>query len=75
MVSIVKSATRTRNVRISPDAHELLRQLAEEEDDSMQAVSDKAIEGYRHEKCRAMAIVIECGHGAIARCTVAVSDV
>jgi hypothetical protein len=50
MVWIMKSATRTPNVRISPHAHELLRQLAEEEDDSMQAVLDKAIERYRREK-------------------------
>jgi len=45
----MKSATHTPNVRLSPHAHEL-RQLAEEEDDSMQAVLDKAIERYRREK-------------------------
>jgi hypothetical protein len=47
----VKSASRTpANVRISPHAHELLRQLAKEEEESMQAVLDKAIEHYRREK-------------------------
>ena len=45
----VKSDSRAPNVRISPHAHELLRQLAEEEDESMQAVLDKAIERYRRE--------------------------
>lgn len=38
------------NVRISLHAHALLRQLAEKEDDSMQAVLDKAIERYRRDK-------------------------
>jgi predicted transcriptional regulator len=47
---MMKSATHTPNVRLSPHAHKLLRQLAEEEDDSMQAVLDKAIERYRREK-------------------------
>jgi hypothetical protein len=45
----MKSTTRTPNVRISPRAHELLRQLAEEEQQSMQAVLDSAIERYRRE--------------------------
>jgi hypothetical protein len=45
----MKSTTRTLNVRISPRAHELLRQLAEEEQQSMQAVLDSAIERYRRE--------------------------
>jgi hypothetical protein len=45
----MKSTTRTPNVRISPRAHELLRQLAEEEHQSMQAVLDTAIERYRRE--------------------------
>ena len=45
----VKPEGRAPNVRISPHAHELLRQLAEEEDASMQAVLDKAIERYRRE--------------------------
>jgi hypothetical protein len=45
----VKSESRTPNVRISPHAHELLRQLAEEEQASMQAVLDRAIERYRRE--------------------------
>lgn len=41
---------RTANVRISLHAHDLLRQLAEEESASMQAVLDKAIERYRRER-------------------------
>ena len=45
----VKPDSRTPNVRISPHAHELLRQLAEEEQASMQAVLDRAIERYRRE--------------------------
>ena len=45
----VKPESRTPNVRISPHAHELLRQLAEEEQASMQAVLDRAIERYRRE--------------------------
>lgn len=35
------------NVRVSPQAHALLRSLAEEEQISMQAVLDKALEQYR----------------------------
>jgi predicted transcriptional regulator len=47
----VKSESRTpANVRISPHAHEQLRQLAKEEEESMQAVLDKAIEHYRREE-------------------------
>lgn len=46
----MKSENRTPNVRISPHAHALLRQLAEDEDNSMQAVLDKAIERYRRDK-------------------------
>ncbi len=46
----MKAANRTPNVRISPRAHELLRRMAEEEQQSMQSVLDKAIEGYRREK-------------------------
>lgn len=46
----MKSTTHTPNVRISPRAHELLRQLAEEEQQSMQSVLDRAIEGYRRER-------------------------
>jgi hypothetical protein len=46
----VKPDSRTPNVRISPHAHELLRQLAEEEQASMQAVLDRAIERYRRER-------------------------
>ena len=44
-----KAESRAPNVRISPHAHELLRQLAEEEQASMQAVLDRAIERYRRE--------------------------
>lgn len=46
----MKSPTRTPNVRISPQAHELLRQLAEEEQQSMQSVLDRAIERYRRDR-------------------------
>jgi hypothetical protein len=46
----VKAEGRTSIVRISPHAHELLRRLAEEESESMQAVLDKAIERYRRER-------------------------
>ena len=45
----MKFADRPPNVRISPRAHELLRQLAEEEKQSMQSVLDRAIERYRRE--------------------------
>ena len=50
MVWTMKSTTRTLNVRISPRAHELLRQLAQEEQQSMLAVLDRAIERYRRER-------------------------
>jgi hypothetical protein len=50
MMGGMKSATRTPNVRISPRAHELLRQLAEEEQRSMQSVLDRALERYRRER-------------------------
>ena len=40
---------RTPNVRISRRIYELLRQLAEEEQQSMQSVLDDAIERYRRE--------------------------
>ena len=46
----MQSAHRTPNVRISPRAHRLLRQLATEADESMQAILDKAIESYRREE-------------------------
>ena len=46
----MKVANSTPNVRISPRAHALLRQLAEEEQQSMQSVLDRALEGYRREK-------------------------
>lgn len=38
------------NVRISRRAHALLRQLAEEEQQSMQSVLDRALERYRRER-------------------------
>jgi len=46
----MKSATRTPNVRLSPRAHTLLRQIADEDQQSMQAVLDNAIERYRRER-------------------------
>lgn len=46
----MKNETRTPNVRVSAHTHALLRQLAEDEDDSMQAVLDKAIERYRRDR-------------------------
>ena len=46
----MKPTTRTPNVRISPRAHELLRQLAEEEQRPMQSVLDHALEKYRRER-------------------------
>ena len=50
MVGVMKSSSQTPNVRISAHAHEVLRQLAEEEQESMQSVLDRAIERYRREK-------------------------
>ena len=44
-----KSTSRTP-VRISPRAHELLRQMAQEEQRSMQSVLDRALERYRRER-------------------------
>lgn len=46
----VKPAIRTPNVRLSPRAHALLRKIADEEQQSMQAVLDEAIERYRRER-------------------------
>jgi hypothetical protein len=46
----MKLANHTPNVRISPRSHELLRQMAEEEQQSMQSVIDRALESYRREK-------------------------
>jgi hypothetical protein len=45
----MKSAAQTPRVRINPRAHTAIRQIAEEERESMQAVLDKAIERYRRE--------------------------
>jgi Regulator of G protein signalling-like domain len=47
---LMKPATHTPNVRISPRAHDLLRQMAVEEQQSMQSVLDRALEHYRREK-------------------------
>ena len=46
----MKVLKRTANVRVSPRAHQLLLQLAEEEQQSMQAVLDMALERYRRER-------------------------
>jgi len=46
----MKSATRTSIVRLSQHAHTVLRRIADEEQQSMQAVLDKAIERYRRER-------------------------
>ena len=46
----MKSARQTPNVRLSPRAHLLLRQLAKEADESMQSILDKAIESYRRKE-------------------------
>jgi hypothetical protein len=46
----MKAARRSSIVRMSPRAHDLLRRLAEEEQQSMQAVLDEALERYRRER-------------------------
>ena len=46
----MKPDSRAPNVRISATSHELLRQIAEEEGESMHAILDKAIERYRRER-------------------------
>ena len=46
----MRSVRQTPNVRISLRAHRLLRQLAKQADESMQAILDKAIESYRREQ-------------------------
>jgi hypothetical protein len=46
----MRSATRTPNIRLSARSHALLRQIADEEQQSMQAVLDQAIERYRRER-------------------------
>ena len=46
----MKPATRTPRVRLSPRAHAILRQIAKEEQESIQTVLDKAIEHYRRER-------------------------
>jgi hypothetical protein len=38
------------NVRISPEAHTILQQLAKEEGKPMQSILDQALESYRREK-------------------------
>ena len=44
------SAQRIPNVRISPRAHQLLRQLAKNAGESMQSILDKSVETYRREE-------------------------
>lgn len=46
----MKADSRAPNVRISAASHELLRQMAEEEGETMHAILDKAIERYRRER-------------------------
>ena len=46
-VKVMKPAT--SNVRVSSHTHALLSQLAEEANESMQAILDKAVERYRRE--------------------------
>ncbi len=46
----MKPAAPTPNVRISSRTHALLRQLAQEAGESMQAILDQAVERYRREK-------------------------
>jgi hypothetical protein len=46
----VKAAKSVPNVRISPRSHDLLRKLAQEEQQSMQSVLDRALERYRRER-------------------------
>ena len=46
----MRSVRHSPNVRISLRAHRLLRQLAKQADESMQAILDKAIESYRREQ-------------------------
>ena len=46
----MKAADRTPAVRISPRAYALLRQMAVEEQRSMQSVLDRALEGYRRDR-------------------------
>ena len=46
----MKSASHTPNVRLSVRGHALLRQIAEEEQLSVQAVTEKVIESYRRER-------------------------
>jgi len=45
-----KPASPTPNVRIRAHTHALLRQLAREAGESMQAILDQAVERYRREK-------------------------
>ena len=45
----MRPPAQTPNVRISPRTHALLRRLADEADESMQAILEKALERYRGE--------------------------
>jgi hypothetical protein len=44
------SSVKSSNIRVSPRAHQLLRQLAEDEQRSMQSVLDHVLEWYRRER-------------------------
>jgi hypothetical protein len=46
----MKSEARTPNIRISRHSHEVLSEMAAQDNASMQAVLDKAIEHYRRER-------------------------
>lgn len=50
LYSGVGSANVTPTVRISPRSHALLRQIADEEQKTMQTILDEAIEHYRRER-------------------------
>jgi predicted HicB family RNase H-like nuclease len=46
----MKSEARTPNIRISRHAHEVLSEMAAQDNASLRAVLDKAIEHYRRER-------------------------
>jgi hypothetical protein len=46
----MKSEARTPNIRISRHAHDVLSEMAAQDNASMQAILDKAIEYYRRER-------------------------
>jgi hypothetical protein len=47
--AIMKPASPTPNVRVSPRTHALLRQMARDAGEPMQAILDQAVERYRRE--------------------------